>query len=187
MRRATVYFSGLGLSEVYLNGRKVGDHVLSPGMTQYPKRVFYVTHEVANRVRTGKNAIGVVLGNGRYYSPRSQVYAGMPHYGFPKLLLHLRLEYDDGTTSTVVSDESWRLTADGPILANNEYDTTAQPPLGDYTGIAFNAAGVMRSETTAESIFGTPEFQCRPHSAPHQWRGLGGARILKEQDPLVQV
>jgi cyclase len=71
-------------------------------------------------------------------------------------------------------------------LANNEYDTTAQPPLGDYTGIAFNAAGVMRSETTAESIFGTPEFQCRPHSSPHQWRGLGGARILKEQDPLTR-
>jgi hypothetical protein len=71
-------------------------------------------------------------------------------------------------------------------LTNNEYDTTAQPPLGDYTGIAFNAAGVMRSETTAESIFGTPEYQCRPHSAPHQWRGLGGARILKEQDPLTR-
>jgi cyclase len=71
-------------------------------------------------------------------------------------------------------------------LANNEYDTTAQPPLGDYTGIAFNAAGVMRSETTAESIFGTPEYQCRPHSTPHQWRGLGGARILKEQDPLTR-
>jgi glyoxylase-like metal-dependent hydrolase (beta-lactamase superfamily II) len=71
-------------------------------------------------------------------------------------------------------------------LDNNEYDTTAQPPLGDYTGIAFNAAGIMRSETTAESIFGTPEYQCRPHSAPHQWRGLGGARILKEQDPLTR-
>jgi cyclase len=71
-------------------------------------------------------------------------------------------------------------------LDNSEYDTTAQPPLGDYTGIAFNAAGIMRSETTAESIFGTPEFQCRPHSTPHQWRGLGGARILKEQDPLTR-
>ena len=44
----------------------------------------------------------------------------------------------------------------------------------------------MRSDTTAESIWGTPEYQCRPHSAPHQWRGLGGARILKEQDPLTR-
>ena len=71
-------------------------------------------------------------------------------------------------------------------LTNNEEDTTAQPPLGDYLGIPFNAAGRQRSETTAESIWGTPEYQCRPHSAPHQWRGLGGARILKEQDPLTR-
>ena len=71
-------------------------------------------------------------------------------------------------------------------LTNHEEDTTAQPPLGDYLGIPFNAAGRMRSDTTAESIWGTPEYQCRPHSAPHQWRGLGGARILKEQDPLTR-
>ena len=60
-----------------------------------------------------------------------------------------------------------------------------QPPLGDYLGIPFNEAGRMRADTTAESIWGTPEYQCRPHSAPHQWRGLGGARILKELDPLT--
>jgi glyoxylase-like metal-dependent hydrolase (beta-lactamase superfamily II) len=71
-------------------------------------------------------------------------------------------------------------------LENNEDDTTAQPPLGDYTGIPFNDAGRMRADTTAESLWGTPEYQCRPHSAPHQWRGLGGARILKEQDPLTR-
>ncbi len=71
-------------------------------------------------------------------------------------------------------------------LENNEEDTSAQPPLGDYTGIPFNDAGRLRSDTTAESIWGTPEYQCRPHSAPHQWRGLGGARILKEEDPLTR-
>ncbi|HEX5109939.1 MAG TPA: hypothetical protein VFV95_15915 [Vicinamibacterales bacterium] len=71
-------------------------------------------------------------------------------------------------------------------LENSEDDTTAQPPLGDYTGIPFNDAGRLRSDTTPESIWGTPEYQCRPHSAPHQWRGLGGARILKEQDPLTR-
>jgi glyoxylase-like metal-dependent hydrolase (beta-lactamase superfamily II) len=71
-------------------------------------------------------------------------------------------------------------------LENNEADTTAQPPLGDYLGIPFNDAGRQRADTTAESIWGTPEYQCRPHSTPHQWRGLGGARILKEQDPLTR-
>ena len=71
-------------------------------------------------------------------------------------------------------------------LDNNERDTFGQPPLGDYTGIPFNEAGRVRSDTTPESIWGTPEYQCRPHSSPHQWRGLGGARILKEQDPLTR-
>src|SRR5678815_733241 len=61
-----------------------------------------------------------------------------------------------------------------------------QPALGDYLGIPFNDAGRMRADTSAESIWGTPEYQCRPHSAPHQWRGLGGARILKEEDPLTR-
>jgi len=120
--RASVYLSGLGLSELFLNGRKVGDHVLSPGLTEYPKRVFYVTFDVTKQLRRGQNAMGVVLGNGRFYSPRSKVYAGMPSYGFPKLLLHLRLEHTDGSVSEIVSDESWKLTADGPIVANNEFD-----------------------------------------------------------------
>lgn len=71
-------------------------------------------------------------------------------------------------------------------LENHEEDTTLQPPLGNYLGIPFNDAGRQRADTTAESIWGTPEYQCRPHSAPHQWRGLGGARILKEQDPLTR-
>jgi cyclase len=75
--------------------------------------------------------------------------------------------------------EEWRLDA-------NERDLTSQAPLGDYTGIPFNDAGRLRSDTTPESIWGTPEYQCRPHSAPHQWRGLGGARILKEQDPVTR-
>jgi glyoxylase-like metal-dependent hydrolase (beta-lactamase superfamily II) len=71
-------------------------------------------------------------------------------------------------------------------LENQEEDTAGQPPLGDYLGIPFNDAGRQRADTTAESLWGTPEYQCRPHSAPHQWRGLGGARILKEQDPLTR-
>lgn len=59
-----------------------------------------------------------------------------------------------------------------------------QPPLADYLGIPFNDAGRLRSDTTPESIWGTPEYQCRPHSAPHQWRGVGGVRILKDLDPI---
>src|SRR5262245_22346119 len=85
------------------------------------------------------------------------------------------------TESTPDLAGEWRL---GNYDDPGQLGAQGQPPLGDYLGIPFNDAGRMRSDTSAESIWGTPEYQCRPHSAPHQWRGLGGARILKEPEPL---
>lgn len=120
--RAMLYVSGQGVSECYLNGEKVGDHVLSPALTEYPQRVFYVTYDVTDKVREGDNALGVWLGNGRYYAPRLRVPTETRTYGYPKVLLQLEVEYANGTRQTIASDESWKLTTDGPILANNEYD-----------------------------------------------------------------
>ncbi|MEY4387315.1 MAG: hypothetical protein RLY20_2598 [Verrucomicrobiota bacterium] len=143
IKRATVSVSGLGLSEVYLNGQKVSDHVLSPAAAQYDKRAFYVTHDVTKQLRSGANAIGAVLGGGRFYSDRSKVYGGVVNAGWPKLLLQLRIEHTDGSVSEVVSDASWQLTADGPIRANGEYDGEeydARMELGDWSKAGFNAA-----------------------------------------------
>jgi alpha-L-rhamnosidase len=112
----------LGLSELYLNGQKVGADVLSPGLTDYDKRVLYVTHDVTALVRSGHNALGVILGNGRFYAPRDKVPTLTRSFGFPKLRLQLEVEYTDGTQDVIVSDASWKVTTDGPIRANNEYD-----------------------------------------------------------------
>ena len=60
--RATAYVCGLGYHELSINGRKVGDHVLDPGFTDYTKRVLYVTHDVTDLLKPGRNAIGAVLG-----------------------------------------------------------------------------------------------------------------------------
>ncbi|HLK66226.1 MAG TPA: family 78 glycoside hydrolase catalytic domain [Bryobacteraceae bacterium] len=120
VRRATVSYSGLGLSELYLNGAKVGDHVLSPGLTDYDKHVLYETFDVTSQLTTGSNAIGLMLGNGRYYAPRSQ--PGTRNFGFPKAIVQLDIEKEDGSHSSVVSDESWKFSTGGPIRANNEYD-----------------------------------------------------------------
>lgn len=155
VRRATVSYSGLGLSELYLNGEKVGDHVLSPGATEYPKRVLYVTHDVTDKIKPGENALGAILGNGRYYSMRSKVYAGMPHYGYPKLLLNLTIEYDDGTTEEIVSDDSWRLTADGPIRANNEYDGEEYDARKEFA--KWSEAGFDDSAWQAAELVDVPE------------------------------
>lgn len=122
VKRAVVYGSGLGLSEYYLNGGKLGDHVLSPGLTDYDKRVLYVAYDVTDQLNQGENALGAILGNGRYYAPRLTVPTETRTYGFPKLLLQMEIEYQDGSKETVVSDSKWTLTTDGPIIANNEYD-----------------------------------------------------------------
>src|SRR4029077_562011 len=104
---------------LYVNGAKVGDHVLSPGLTDYDKHTLYVTYDITT-LNTGRNAIGVLLGNGRYYAPRAQ--AGTRTFGFPKTMVQLNVEFEDGTRHSIVSDESWKLTTNGPIRANNEYD-----------------------------------------------------------------
>jgi len=122
LKRAVVSFSGLGLSELYLNGEKVGDHVLSPGLTQYNKRIFYVTHDVTGDLREGKNALGLWLGNGRYFAPRISDPTKTETFGLPEARLVLRLEYENGSVATVVTDANWRVTDQGPIRKNNEYD-----------------------------------------------------------------
>ncbi len=122
VRRATAYLCGLGLSELYLNGKKVGDQVLSPALTEYPKRVFYLAYDVTRQLQAGKNAVGVVLGNGRYFAPRLREPTLTQTYGYPKLLFQMEVEYEDGARERIVSDGSWKLTAAGPIVANNEYD-----------------------------------------------------------------
>jgi alpha-L-rhamnosidase len=122
VKRATLYISGLGLSEAYVNGDKIGDGVLVPALSDYDKRVYYLTYDVTSRLTAGANALGVILANGRYFAPRHKVPTFTRTFGYPKLLLQLEIQYSDGKMVRVVSDESWRLTTEGPIRANNEYD-----------------------------------------------------------------
>jgi alpha-L-rhamnosidase len=119
IRRARVYYCGLGASELYINGARIGDEVLSPGLSEIPVRAFYLTHDVTAALASGLNAIGAVLGNGRYYAPRR----GAP-FGdvYPKLLLKLVIDYQDGSRQIVDSGPDWKLSDRGPILANSEYD-----------------------------------------------------------------
>ncbi len=120
--RATAYVCGLGFFDLFLNGAKISDDVMDPALSDYTKADYYVTFDVTDQVKQGANAIGVILGNGRFYAPRLSVPAPTQTFGYPKLLLQLEVEYEDGTKTTLVSDENWRLTTNGPIRANNEYD-----------------------------------------------------------------
>lgn len=120
--RATLYFCGLGLSEAWINGRRVGNEVLAPHASDYHHRVYYRTFNVTDFLETGTNAIGCILGNGRFFAPRSRIPFPMEHYGCPKLLLQLEIKYPDGSMDRIVSNADWKITADGAIGWNNEFD-----------------------------------------------------------------
>jgi alpha-L-rhamnosidase len=154
VRRANVYFSGQGTSELYLNGAKVGDAVLSPGLTDYDKHVLYVTYDVTKQLAQGKNAIGIVLGNGRYYAPRIDIPIRTRDFGYPKANLQLNVEYEDGSRLSVASDESWKLSVNGPIRANNEYDGEEYDARKELAG--WSRAGFDDSKWEAAQTVGAP-------------------------------
>ncbi len=143
IRRARVYVSGLGYYELSLNGQRVGDHVLDPGWTTYSKRVLYSTYDVTDQLKRGQNALGVMLGNG-WFNPLPLRFWGRINLrehltiGEPRLILQLVAEFTDGTSQTVVTDESWKV-SNGPLLRNNlylgeVYDARKEQPGWDKAG-----------------------------------------------------
>lgn len=108
IRSATAYITAHGLYEAQINGKKVGDAYLTPGWTSYNKRLQYQAYDVTGLVKTGNNAIGVTLANGWYRG--NLVWEGRKDlYGKDiALLLQLNITYTDGTTESIVTDESWK-------------------------------------------------------------------------------
>ncbi len=117
LESARAYVCGLGCCELYINGSKVGDSVFDPSQTDYEHRAFYVCHDITALLKPGRNACGVMLGNGWFNQDR--VWGGMS-YGTPRLLGMLRLVRTDGTVVAVSSGRDWKC-APGPVLKNNVY------------------------------------------------------------------
>ncbi|MBE0697986.1 MAG: family 78 glycoside hydrolase catalytic domain, partial [Anaerolineaceae bacterium] len=111
VRRARIYMVGLGWSELRVNGHKVNDRVLDPPQSNYGKRLLYSTDAVEAHLRPGNNTIGVICGNG--------------WYGTVRLLLQMQIEFNDGTTTQIVSEngasEAW-IVSTGPVQENSIYD-----------------------------------------------------------------
>lgn len=143
IRRAIVSVCGLGQYELRLNGNKVGDHVLDPGWTNYRKTCLYATYDVTDQVRNGENCLGVMLGNGMYHERGARYAKFTGSFGPPKMILHLRLDFADGTTSAIVSDNAWRVAA-GPITLSSifggeDYDARLEQPGWNQPGFNANA------------------------------------------------
>lgn len=120
--QARLYVTALGLYEAQLNGAAVSDQVLAPGWTSYNKRLRYQTFDVTNLLHEGPNALGAILGDGWYRGRLGFGGGRLNIYGDRlALLAQLEIKYADGTTESIVTDESWRA-AKSAILASGIYD-----------------------------------------------------------------
>jgi alpha-L-rhamnosidase len=119
---ARIYVTSHGFYELQLNGKKVGDQVLTPGWTSYSKRLQYQVYDVTNLLINGNNAIGAVLGEGWYRGTLAWGDNWAVYGKRPGLLLQLTITYTDGSTSLIVSDESWKASLNGPVRMNDIYN-----------------------------------------------------------------
>jgi alpha-L-rhamnosidase len=153
--KAQVNIIGLGLYELYFNGAKIDDHVLAPTPTDYNKSVKYNTFDVTANIAQGKNAIGVILGTGHYYNNRQHTKPEKHKiFGYPKLLLELVITFTDGTTQSIVSDQSWKITTDGAIRSTNDYDGEIYDATKEFIG--WNKAGFKDGKWLKPEIVAAP-------------------------------
>jgi alpha-L-rhamnosidase len=124
VRRATIYATALGIYELHLNGKRIGDAFFAPGWTDYRKRAYYNTYDVTRLIEQGENAIGAWVADGWYsgyvgfglLTGIGTEKIGRYTYGkTPAVMAQLEIEYDDGSRETIATDESWKVSGDGPI------------------------------------------------------------------------
>ncbi|MBR1497981.1 MAG: family 78 glycoside hydrolase catalytic domain [Oscillospiraceae bacterium] len=176
---ATVRVCGLGQFNFYLNGRRVGENVLDPGWTDYNKAAQYLSFDVSEYLRPGKNALGLELGNGWYLWDTDFGYG----FHFPPFMppnpnpykpygeslvaaLELEISYADGSRETIISDESFSSAPHGVrhsnVYGSEEIDGKAL--LRDFSAPDFDASGwtPARRATAAEAPKGKLVPQTQP-------------------------
>ncbi|RZM06454.1 MAG: hypothetical protein EOO88_53370, partial [Pedobacter sp.] len=178
IKQATVYVSGLGFYELHLNGKRIGDQVLAPAVTNYDKRslnkllypyddqstqrVLYNTFDVTQNLQSRINVVGIQLGNG-WYNQRDRRVEGDMWYDTPRLIFQLEIQYVDGTSSTVSSDDTWK-TANGPLLKDGIFTGEiydARLELGDW-----NSAGYSEIGWKNAMLVRPPTGSLHPQTAP---------------------
>ena len=122
IKSARAYIAVSGLYELYINGEKIGNHRLDPLYTRFDRRNFYVTYDVTRQLQKGKNAIGVLLGNGWYNHQSKAVwdFDRAPWRNRPAFCMDLRITYEDGSVEVIPSERDWK-TSSGALIFNSIY------------------------------------------------------------------
>lgn len=178
IKSARAYICGLGYYELYINGKKVGDHVLDPAPSNYDKQAYYVAYDVTGNLSSGKNTLGIILGNGFYGQNIS--WKNNPEadknlsFGAPAARMVVKVEYTDGTGQYIVTDGEWK-NSTGPIVFDNIYGGEIYD--SRYSIEGWNRNGYDDSQWTNTSVV-TPEI--KKVSA----QNMPPIRVLEEIKPV---
>lgn len=165
VKSARLYITACGLYEAKLDGRKIGNFCLAPGHTDYRKRVQYQTYDVTGMLSQGDHALTVQLADG-WYRGGCGAWGIRNQYGTEtKLVAQLVITYADGRLDTIVTDESWDWSNDGPIrfadnkdgevyTANREPSYSAKAKVTSHTVIptASNSVPVAEHEQFTPTV-----------------------------------
>lgn len=111
---ARLYASARGVYDVTINGRRIEEFILAPGMTDYRKRIQYQTYDVTKLLKT-LNTVELRLADG-WYRGCSAAYGVTCVYGTQtSVMAQLEVRFEDGSTQTVCTDDTWAWSNDGPI------------------------------------------------------------------------
>lgn len=125
---ARLYASALGTYQVYINGQKISDEYFSSGQSNYTQEVYYRGYDITEYVHEGQNAVGVILGHGRY--DRAKADWGNT-LAFRSIIM---LEFANGDCEVIESDSSWSGYADGSIRSDDMFQ-------GEFYDASFETAG----------------------------------------------
>jgi len=156
---ATLFVSGLGHYEAFMNGKKVDHSFLAPGWTDYDKTILYNCYDVTKMLFEGENAIGAMVGNGFYNINRERYRKMVIAYGMPKMICNLQIEYSDGSIENIISDNSWK-TSPSPITYSSiyggeDYDATLEQPNWNSAEFDDSAWENVLLVTTPEGVLTT--------------------------------
>ena len=141
---ARAYTTSHGLYELHLNGKKVGDELLTPGWTSYQKRLQYQVYDITTQVQQGINVVGAMLGDGWYRGSLAWENNFAIWGKTLGLLCQLQIKYTDGTEETITTNNSWKGTQDGPVVLNGIYDGEtydARKDMKGWSSAGFNDNG----------------------------------------------
>jgi len=185
IKHASIYASALGVYELHLNGKPVDNDLLSPGWTDYRKRVHYLGYDVTRQLKQGSNVIGAILGDG-WYAGYLAFTEHRHYYGDKtRFIAQLQIQYEDGSSEVIGTDESWKATT-GPILEGDllmgcVYDARKELP-------AWDAAAGADANWTPATVDATVKANLEAHPGTPIRRMLEvTAKRMTEPQPGVYV